>query len=76
MIDEAHVIGDWGANIIPTFQLLPMIEPVLFRNRSEGTVALRNDFVEEEAELITLSRRFTSTGLTTGVMPSVIPKRD
>ena len=56
MIDEAHVIGDWGASIIPTFQLLPMIKnQLLFRNRDLRVLLLSATIsVEEEAELITL----------------------
>ena len=53
---EAHVIGDWGASIIPTFQLLPMIKnQLLFRNRDLRVLLLSATIsVEEEAELITL----------------------
>ena len=56
MIDEAHVIGDWGASIIPTFQLLPTIKnQLLFRNRDLRVLLLSATIsVEEEAELITL----------------------
>jgi len=56
VIDEAHVVGDWGASIIPTFQLLPTIKNQLcFRNPDLRVLLLSATIsVEEERELIHL----------------------
>jgi superfamily II DNA or RNA helicase len=58
MIDEAHVIGDWGASIIPAFQLLPTIKnQLLIRNPELRLLLLSATIsVEEEKELIKLFR--------------------
>ena len=58
IIDEAHVVGDWGASIIPTFQLLPMVKnQLMFRNPDLRLLLLSATIsVEEEKELVTLFR--------------------
>lgn len=58
IIDEAHVVGDWGASIIPTFQLLPMVKnQLMFRNPDLRLLLLSATIsVEEENELVTLFR--------------------
>jgi len=56
VIDEAHVIGDWGASIIPTFQLLPTIKnQLMFRNPDLRLLLLSATISEaEEEELVNL----------------------
>jgi superfamily II DNA/RNA helicase len=56
VIDEAHVVGDWGASIIPQFQLLPMIKDQLrYRNPNLRLLLLSATIsVNEEEELIRL----------------------
>jgi superfamily II DNA/RNA helicase len=56
VIDEAHVIGDWGASIIPTFQLLPTIKnQLMFRNPDLRLLLLSATISkEEEEELVKL----------------------
>jgi superfamily II DNA/RNA helicase len=56
IVDEAHVIGDWGASIIPTFQLLPSIKEQLRHRNPDLRVLLLSATIsiEEELELINL----------------------
>ena len=56
IVDEAHVIGDWGASIIPTFQLLPSIkEQLRYRNPDLRVLLLSATIsIEEELELTNL----------------------
>lgn len=58
IVDEAHVIGDWGASIIPTFQLLPSLkEQLRYRNPDLRVLLLSATIsIEEEKELTSLFR--------------------
>jgi len=58
VIDEAHVIGDWGASIIPKFQLLPTIKSQLMLRNPELRLLLLSATISvaEEEELVNLFR--------------------
>lgn len=56
IIDEAHIIGDWGASIRPEFQLLSWVKDRLLQSNEDLRVLLMSATIseEEETELIHL----------------------
>jgi len=56
IVDEAHIIGDWGASIRPEFQLLSWVKDRLLQSNRDLRVLLMSATIsaEEENELIHL----------------------
>ena len=56
IVDEAHIIGDWGASIRPEFQLLSWVKDRLLQSNQNLRVLLMSATIsaEEESELIHL----------------------
>ena len=59
VIDEAHVVGDWGASIRPDFQLLGWVKDRLLKANPELRVLLLSATISrnEESELRRLFER-------------------
>ena len=59
VIDEAHIVGDWGASIRPEFQLLGWVKDRLLHANPDltGSTFICNNLRNEETELTRLFNR-------------------